>query len=283
MEQLVGRSAELDRFDAVLADLGRAGAVSAVDISGEPGIGKSRLLIEVCARARRAGFTLLRGRATEYEQHVPFQVFTDALADAVFETAPSAPFPTETGAGLYGVLGRHDGGAATALFGFRAEAGGLSYGPGEGSDGGAAARFGPWHALAALLARLGDPGVALALDDLHWADPASRELVNHLVRHPPRGRVLLVLARRSRQTPTSLNAALTRGIDAGAVLHLPLGPLPERESIQALAGDLPAGPGRAVVRGRRGQPPLQRQQLVKHSRTGRKRGSAFDAGSSRAS
>ncbi|MFJ1805729.1 MULTISPECIES: ATP-binding protein [unclassified Streptomyces] len=243
VEQLVGRSAELDRFDAVLADLGRAGAVSAVDISGEPGIGKSRLLIEVCARARRAGFTVLRGRATEYEQHVPYQVFTDALADAAFETARSVPFPTETGAALYGVQGRHDGGAATALFGFHAEAGALSYGPGEGSDGGTAARFGPWRALAALLARLGDPGVVLALDDLHWADPASRELVDHLVRHPPRGRVLLVVARRARQTPTSLNAALTRGIDAGAVLHLPLGPLPERESIQALAGDLP--PARA--------------------------------------
>ncbi|WUO43874.1 AAA family ATPase [Streptomyces sp. NBC_00285] len=215
---MVGRATELDRFDAVLANLGRPGAVSAVDISGEPGIGKSRLLTEACARARRAGFTVLRGRATEYEQHVPFQVFTDALADAESETDATVTLAA-------------------------ADPGAVPHRDGRGSDGGAAARFGPRHAIRALLARLGDPGVVLALDDLHWADPASHELVDHLVRHPPRGRVLLIVARRARQTPTSLTAALTRGIDTGAVLHLPLDPLAERESIQALAGDLP--PARA--------------------------------------
>ncbi|MFF0015094.1 AAA family ATPase [Streptomyces sp. NPDC005374] len=215
VEQLVGRALELDRFDAVLAGLGQAGAVSAVDISGEPGIGKSRLLTEACARARRAGFTVLRGRATEYEQHVPFQVFTDALTDAETEATVT----------------------------LAAEPGTASQRNGSAPDGGAAARFGPRRAIAALLARLGDPGVVLALDDLHWADPASHELVDHLVRHPPRGRVLLIVARRARQTPTSLTAALTRGIDTGAVLHLPLEPLAERESVQALAGDLP--PARA--------------------------------------
>lgn len=70
MAQLVGRSAELARLDALLAGLDRPGAPAVVDIAGEPGIGKSRLLSEVCARARQAGFTVLRGRATEYEQHL---------------------------------------------------------------------------------------------------------------------------------------------------------------------------------------------------------------------
>jgi predicted ATP-dependent serine protease len=36
-------------------------APTAVDIAGEPGIGKSRLLGETCARARQAGFTVLSG------------------------------------------------------------------------------------------------------------------------------------------------------------------------------------------------------------------------------
>ncbi|MFD8006050.1 AAA family ATPase [Streptomyces mirabilis] len=89
-------------------------------------------------------------------------------------------------------------------------------------------RFGLHRTIAALLTRLGAGGLVLAVDDLHWADPESRELVDYLVRHPPRGRVLLVVARRSRQTPTPLTAALTRGADNGAVLHVPLEPLPER-------------------------------------------------------
>ncbi|WP_312846019.1 helix-turn-helix transcriptional regulator [Streptomyces sp. WAC05374] len=210
MAGLVGRSAELEQLDALLAGLGRSGSPEVVDVVGEPGIGKSRLLDEVCARARRAGVTVLRGRATEYEQHVPYQLFTDAFADA-------GP------------------GAEDALAEVRSVVRGVRHGPGDGSVGSAAARFGPHRAIAAFLTRLGEHGLVLALDDVHWADPASRELVDHLVRHPPRGRVLLVVARRVRQTPTSLTAALTRGADSGTVLHLALAPLTERESVLALA------------------------------------------------
>ncbi|WP_337191982.1 helix-turn-helix transcriptional regulator [Streptomyces sp. HUCO-GS316] len=226
MTQLVGRTAELGRLEALLAELGRPEAPAVVDISGEPGIGKSRLLGEVCARARRAGFTVLRGRATEYERHVPFQVFTDAFADADPGASAVEPALTEAGSVLHGV--RHAPGGV--------------------------ARFELQRAIAGFLAHLGERGLVLALDDLHWADPASRELVDHLVRHPVRGRVLLVVARRSRQTPTSLTAALTRGADMGAVLHLDLEPLPEQESIRALAADLPEDEARRLYAASEGNP-----------------------------
>ncbi|MEV3914349.1 helix-turn-helix transcriptional regulator [Streptomyces canus] len=217
MAQLVGRSAELARLDALLAGLDRPGAPAVVDISGEPGIGKSRLLSEVCARARQAGFTVLRGRATEYEQHLPFQAFADALADvdpAIMAADPAFP---ELDLALHGIR----------------------QAPGEASGSGAAARLGLRRAITAFFTRLGERGLVLAIDDLHWADPASRELVDHLIRHPARGRVLLAVARRVRQTPTSLTAALTRGTDSADVLHIALGPLPEDESIDAWASDIP--------------------------------------------
>ncbi|MET9468748.1 AAA family ATPase [Streptomyces sp. NPDC006544] len=84
-------------------------------------------------------------------------------------------------------------------------------------------------------------GLLVALDDLHWADPASLELLDHLVRHPPRAPVIVVVARRDRQTSPSLAAALTRGVDTGAVLRMDLGPLGERACVEQLAaGTAPA-------------------------------------------
>ncbi|WP_406275394.1 AAA family ATPase [Streptomyces sp. NBC_00191] len=230
--QLVGRSGELARLDAVLAGLGQSGVPAVIDIAGEPGIGKSRLLGEACARAQQAGFTVLRGRATEYEQHVPFQAFTDALADAAPGSPAADPALAEAGAVLHDI--RHV--------------------PGDASHAGATARFGTHRAIAEFFARLGERGLVLAIDDLHWADPASRELVDHLVRHPARGRVLLVVARRSRQTPTSLTAALTRGADSGAVLHLALEPLPEQESLRTLALDVPEDHAKQLYTASEGNP-----------------------------
>ncbi|MEV5799661.1 LuxR family transcriptional regulator [Streptomyces collinus] len=227
---MVGRSAELARLDALLTDLGRSGLPKVVDIVGEPGIGKSRLLDEVCARARAAGITALRGRATEYEQHVPHRLFTDALAD---------PGPLD---------------ADPALAEARSVLCGIGKEPGDGRAEGTAARFGLHRAIAASLTHLGEQGLVLALDDLHWADPASRELVDHLIRHPPRGPVLLVVARRDRQTPASLTAALTRGAVGGAVLQLALEPLSEQESVLALAPDIPGERARRLHAASEGNP-----------------------------
>ncbi|MFE0509533.1 ATP-binding protein [Streptomyces sp. NPDC058964] len=256
MAELVGRSSQLSRFDALIAGIGRPGEPAVVDITGEPGIGKSRLLGEVCARARRAGLTVLRGRATEYEQHVPFQAFTDALADA----HPGAP------------------GADPALTEAEAVLHGIRHAPSDTPDGGAAARFGLRRAVAAFLTRLGERGLVLAIDDLHWADPASRELVDHLVRHPARGRVLLVVARRARQTPTSLAAALTRGGDGGAVLHLELDPLPEQESIRALAPDVPEDLARQLYAASEGNPLYLLSLLHAHRGGAPLPGATSDAG-----
>jgi DNA-binding NarL/FixJ family response regulator len=237
--RLVGRSAELARLDALLTPAEGSDAPTVVDICGDPGIGKSRLLGEMCARAGRAGFTVLRGRATEYEQHVPFQVFTDAFADA------DAGTPADWDALLRGGRGE----------------------PGDGSAPGAAARFGLHRAVTAFLTRLAERGLLLALDDLHWADPASRELVDHLIRHPPRGRVLLVVARRARQTPTSLTAALARGADSRAVLHLALEPLPEQESLRTLAAGIPEAEAGRLYAASEGNP-LYLLALVQAHRNG---------------
>ncbi|MFD6937823.1 AAA family ATPase [Streptomyces goshikiensis] len=238
---LVGREAELDRLDAVLD--GPGGPPGVVDLTGAAGIGKSRLLTEVCGRAEERGLTVLRGRATEYERHIPFRVFGDAFADLDPELlrglgAPGAAWAASAGAAADGIS------ANPAVDPAGAEAGA---GAGAGAGVSAVDRFAAHRATARLLTALGGrtgAGLLISLDDLHWADPASLELLDHLVRHPLRAPVVIVVARRDRQTAPSLAAALTRGVDTGAVLRLDLGPLTERACVEQLAPGLP--PDRAA-------------------------------------
>ncbi|MFE3515202.1 AAA family ATPase [Streptomyces sp. NPDC059166] len=209
----VGRTAELELLDRAIARPGHD-APALVDISGAAGIGKSRLIAEFVIGARRRGTTVLRGRAAEYERHLPFHPFADAFAD--LDHRP--PHATDLPEALSAVLGPRSAGPLPLT-----------------TD-----RFGLHRSVAALLARLGrSGGLVLVLDDVHWADPASVELLGHLVRHPVPGPVVLVTARRDRQTPVSLTAALTRGAGTGAVLSIPLAPLTERDCVEGLAPDLP--------------------------------------------
>ncbi|MGC4948938.1 helix-turn-helix transcriptional regulator [Streptomyces sp. DT224] len=213
--RLVGRMAELRLLDTVVDRLDLE-TPSFVDITGEAGIGKTRLLAEFCLRARRRGVTVLRGRAAEYEQHLPFHPFTDAFA-ALDEGPTRDPDLPE-------VVARVLAGA----------------GAGADRQSTVADRFGLHRSVAHALALLGrNGGLVVALDDVHWADPATVELVDHLVRHPVPGPVALVVARRDRQTPAALSAALTRELGTEAVLRIGLGPLAEQACAEGIAPGLP--------------------------------------------
>ena len=56
-------------------------ALQVVDLVGEPGVGKTRLLYELARAAREARFVALSGRAAEFEQELPLAVFVDVLDD----------------------------------------------------------------------------------------------------------------------------------------------------------------------------------------------------------
>ena len=79
---LVGRAEELALLDGALAELTR-GEWKAVELVGEPGIGKTRLLSELATRAGRRDQLVLSGSASEVEGDLPFWVFVNALDDYV--------------------------------------------------------------------------------------------------------------------------------------------------------------------------------------------------------
>jgi hypothetical protein len=85
----------------------------------------------------------------------------------------------------------------------------------------------------------------LALDDLHWADEATVELLLYLLRRPPRAAVLGVLSFRSQQLACSLQAGLKAAEREGTLARaLELEPLSASETYELLGGGL----GRAARR-----------------------------------
>jgi DNA-binding CsgD family transcriptional regulator len=214
--QLVGRAAETRSLDHLLTELGR-GEASALEIVGEPGIGKTRLLTELGARADERRLLVLAGSAAELESDLPFWVFVDALDDYVHGLEP----------------GRLDSLDADA----RAQLGHVL--PSLAATGGDAPveRFRMHRAVRDLLEALARAKpLVLVLDDLHWADSGSIDLLGSLLRRPPE-RVLLAFAVRPRQVPERLAAALER---ARLLTRMDIGQLSADEARELLGGDVAA-------------------------------------------
>ena len=228
---VVGRADEM-RTVAAAFDALRTGTGGFLQVVGEPGIGKTYLLGAVREAALAEGMQVLSGRATEFEQGMPFQILVDALAefrnlDRLHELLQSA--------------------AAEALRPFLLEVGRPTvWGgapPGSLAPLGAASapdidRFRLFQSLRQLLAAMADGPIVLLLDDVHWADPGSIDFIDFLSRRPIRGPVLVVVAHRDRQAPAQLRYALALAADQGTVTRIELGPLSLVEAA-TLLGDRP--------------------------------------------
>ena len=162
---------------------------------------------------------MLRGTAADLERDIAFWVFVDALDEYVESVEPRrlGNLPDEVRTELAQVF------PSLAYLG-RGEAAGLQ---GE--------RYRIGRAVRELLERLAaTKPLVLILDDVHWADPASVDLVGSLLRRPPSAAVLLVLAARPRQGPTRLAGTLDRALRDGGLTRCELTPLTSDEATAML-------------------------------------------------
>jgi ATP/maltotriose-dependent transcriptional regulator MalT len=190
---LVGRAEELALLEGALAELGR-GEWKAVELEGEPGIGKTRLLAELDTRASRREQLVLSGSASELERELPFGVFVNALDDYVRGLDPRLLelLDLDVRAGLGTVFP-----SLTSLAGQ--------------DDAVQRERYRAHRAVRELLERLtATRPLVLILDDVHWADPASVDLLGSLLRRPPEAGVMIALGVRPEQLPARLRTELDR-------------------------------------------------------------------------
>ena len=200
--------------------------------SGDAGVGKTRLLTELAAEAARRGFTVLSGRCAELADSVPYLPLADALRAASSGPAAEAVATrpvlarllpdreiTRQPADLPGV-------AQQQLFG----------------------------AVLGMLAELAAAQpVLLVLEDLHWADRSTRDLVTFLSRVLRDERIALAVSYRTDDMHRShplrpVVGELLRLPSVTAFEVGPLDPAAMAEHLTQLAGAAPVGIDQLIAR-----------------------------------
>jgi DNA-binding CsgD family transcriptional regulator len=175
----VGREAEFARLDEAVA---RGGQL--VLVTGDAGIGKSRLVAEGLRRAAGSGVVSFWGNCLPLREPLPLFAVTEALRELTRLCRPRVQAAVERLNGpareqvsrLLPLIARPDGGDA----------------PRGGH------RAGLFTALADLLVELdGEGPVALVVEDVQWADPATLDLLTYLASTLGRSRLTLLITMRS--------------------------------------------------------------------------------------
>src|SRR4051812_22782067 len=245
-DHFVGRSPELSQLEDALTDLDGGGG-GAIEIVGAAGIGKTRLLAELAARADACGHIVLTGSGADLERDLAFWVFVDALDEYLESAEPrrlenldeevrvelAHVFPSLSSLGRGGAAGLQD------------------------------ERYRTNRAVRELLERLAaTKPLVLILDDFHWADPASIDLAASLLRRPPDAAVLMVLASRPNQAPPRLLSAVNRARRDGDLTRIELAPLTNDEAA-AMLGREPSDARTAALYEESGGNPFYLEQLAR--------------------
>ena len=230
---LVGRRAEIQALESALAGA-LAGQGGCAVITGEAGIGKSRLIRELARMAAGRQVPVVMGRAVPASASAPYRPVTEAL----LQLLRRRPLPDDPS------LAPWLPHLAVLLPG--AVAGGPAAGLGRGADSQAVRG----EAVLRLLRCLGPDGLVVALEDLHWADPDTVSLVEYLADNAVGQPVLFAVSLRTEPlSPASDLARRQRG--RLGIVHLPLGRLSEREVAEMIAACSPGGDAEEHSRVRR--------------------------------
>jgi class 3 adenylate cyclase/tetratricopeptide (TPR) repeat protein len=187
---LVGRDAELTRAQAAFGALD-GGAGGTLLVTGEAGLGKTRLLAELRRDRADEGMRWIEGRCVSYGESLPYWPFQGVLRDA-FGSKGGDPLRRALAAECRRLLGERADEVAESL--------GLVLGLGDAERGASQPELAQQrvHSGFAELLRAfcSQTPVVLALDDIHWADPSSLSLLERLLALTDDAALLIVMAAR---------------------------------------------------------------------------------------
>jgi DNA-binding CsgD family transcriptional regulator len=206
---LLERDRELGVLDGLVRDALEGRPAVAV-VEGPAGIGKTRLLAEAREKARATGFTVLAARASDLERELPFgvvrQLFEPVLADG-------SQFLSGSAAAAARVFEPPDASAGDPTFG-------ILYG---------------LYWLTSNIAA--ERPLLLAIDDLHWCDPASLRFIAYLERRLEGMRALVATTLRTGQD----SPLISEVVHDPATVAIPLGALSQAAVAELVRTRLGAG------------------------------------------
>jgi DNA-binding CsgD family transcriptional regulator/tetratricopeptide (TPR) repeat protein len=229
---LVGRVEELELLEAAR---GRAADAdpAVVLVGGEAGVGKTRLIAELTSRCVTEGTRVLSGGCVPVgDGALPYAPIVEALRTLLGDVGVGAvrelvgPSWPEL-ARLLPALGEPEAGPA-----------------------GQAAQARLFELLLGLLGGLAERApLVLVVEDLHWADRSTRDLLAFLVRNLRRERVLVVVTYRNDEPGQQRLGPYLAELDRGRVERIELSRLDQVQTGAQLVGILGAAPAADLVDG----------------------------------
>ena len=228
---LVGRDEELARLDALVDEIVAGHRLGTVLVEGPAGIGKTRVVHELGARLEARGIDLVVGHCVaQGEQMLPYAPVMELLAELVRREGATAVLQAAGPAGPE--LGR----LVPAL--------GVTDVPGV--DSARSPRL--FQAVSTLLQNLSfRRPLVIVVEDVHWADTSTRELLALLARQQS-GDVVLLLTLRTDESPVPVGltrylAELVRRGDH----RVPLQPLSREQQAHQISDILGVPPHRRLL------------------------------------
>ncbi len=219
-ESIVGRAPELDALLRAATD---SDDTRLVLLSGDAGVGKTRLLTEALERLVEQGWRTLVGHCLDFgDSSMPYLPFAEMLGQVGAAAPESAAVANPVLARL-----RHQPAADQ---------------PSEGLD-----RAEVFEAVYALFEELAnDRPLVVVVEDAHWADTSTRDLISFLLSRRPQGRLLFLVTYRSdemhRRHP--LRQRVAEWVRLPGVERIQLEPLPAG-AVRGMVEQLLGSPGEA--------------------------------------